>query len=102
MDVSLNLRTDIVSLSISMRSSITPQGLRQRLAGILQISHDRLKVYNQDGEIVPEHLGVPTHVRVHHAWERDSATHDVLDVTVDRNEQVKFLLKVDQLWDHQQ
>ena len=100
-DVSPNVRTDIVSLNMSLRTSITPQALRNRVSGVLQMPQDRLRIYNTMGELVPEHLAVPSHVRVQDAWERVSATYDVLDVKIDNADQLNFILKVDQLWDHQ-
>ena len=101
-DVSPTLRTDIVSLRLTIRSDLEVSAFRQRVAAILQVPGERLLLQNQMGDVLPEHLGVPTYVQANDQWARDSAVYDMLHVTVEGVQHVKFVVMADPIWVHQQ
>ena len=75
------LRTDMSGLTMAVRTTLLPQGLRQRLSEILLIPADRLKPMNNIGECLQEHLVVPHEVEVRDMWEKHAAVCDILDVS---------------------
>ena len=100
-DVSPSLRTDISFLTISVRTSLTVQAFKQRLAAILQVVPERLRICSS-GEQVRDHLAIHTEVSVHDQWERELAAYDVLDVIMDGDPQPRLPIRGDQLWTHEQ
>ena len=96
--VSSVLRTDVSALQMMVRVSLLPQGLRQRLAEILLVPEDRLKLFNAGGELLQEDMGIPDEVYVHDMWERHSAVYDILDVVSGETDQVRFMIQIDQTW----
>ena len=96
------LRTDVVSINLSVRTSLQTSAMRQRLATILQTDEHRIRIVSLEGQPLPLHLATPTEIKVQDVWERDEVHYDVMDVMVRGEEQVKFVIRVDQLWTHAQ
>ena len=100
--VSPTLRTDVSALAMVVRTTLLPQGLRQRLSEILLIPAERLTLHDVVGDSLKEHLGLPDEVQVRDAWQKHTAVYDILDVSIAGQDRATFNLKIDQTWTHGQ
>ena len=96
------IRTDVTALQMMVRTSLLPQGLRQRLAEILLVPDDRLKPLSSTGEPLQEELGIPDEIHVQDVWEKHAVVYDILDIVIGDTEQTRFIVKIDQTWTHDQ
>ena len=100
--VSPTLRTDVSALTMVVRTTLLPQGMRQRLSEILLIPPERLTLHDVVGDTLKEHLGLPDEVHVRDAWQKHTAVYDILDVSIAGQDRATFNLKIDQTWTHGQ
>ena len=100
LEISPILRTDVSLLHLTVRTSLTPCGLRQRLEEILMVPADRLRVTNDQDQALSEHRGLPDEVKVYDMFEKHATVYDVLDIIVEGSPQRRFMIKVDQTWTH--
>ena len=103
-EVSPGVRTDVVAVDIVVKEGMKISHLRVRVASILSVPPDRLRVIDMDNTDLALHLQIPTSLRMHDKWSAESITYDIImEIYMNTmSPESSFVLRINQLWTHEQ
>ena len=101
--VSPNVRTDVMLVELVLREGSTVAYLRARMAPILGISPERIRVLNEANEVLLHSTVVPSVVSIQDNLDRQTLAYDYMEIHMEgAMASPAFLMRVDQLWTHDQ